>query len=92
MLRDDGAIDRRAPRNVLGEPNWEVTMTNQKFIIQPHFRLQVWVADEKGYFRDEGLDDVFQETVKTTEGKSHDQNGAKSGSPIRHSSKAARPT
>ena len=27
-----------------------------KFIIQPHGRLNVWVADEKGYFRDEGLD------------------------------------
>ena len=54
-------------------------MTKQKFIIQPHFRLQEWVADEKGYFRDEGLDYVFEETVKSTEGKSHDQNGAKSG-------------
>ena len=27
-----------------------------KFIIEPHFRLQEWVADEKGYFIDEGLD------------------------------------
>jgi len=27
-----------------------------KFIIQPHGRLNDWVADEKGYFRDEGLD------------------------------------
>src|SRR5437867_10290916 len=25
------------------------------FRIQPHGRLQEWVADEKGYFRDEGL-------------------------------------
>ena len=22
-----------------------------KFIIEPHFRLQEWVAEEKGYFR-----------------------------------------
>mgnify|MGYP002651078111 CR=1 FL=1 len=31
-----------------------------KFIIQPHGRLQEWIADEKGYFRDEGLDYEFQ--------------------------------
>jgi NitT/TauT family transport system substrate-binding protein len=29
------------------------------FKIQPHSRLQEWVAEEKGYFRDEGLDYVF---------------------------------
>ena len=28
----------------------------EKFIIQPHGRLQEWIAHEKGYFRDEGLD------------------------------------
>jgi ABC-type nitrate/sulfonate/bicarbonate transport system substrate-binding protein len=27
-----------------------------KFTIQPHGRLQEWIADEKGYFRAEGLD------------------------------------
>ncbi len=27
-----------------------------KFMIQPHGRLNDWVADEKGYFRDAGLD------------------------------------
>ena len=31
-----------------------------KFIIQPHGRLQEWIADAKGYFRDEGLDYEFQ--------------------------------
>jgi NitT/TauT family transport system substrate-binding protein len=30
-----------------------------KFTIQPHGRLQEWIADEKGYFRDEGLDYEF---------------------------------
>ena len=35
-------------------------MRNQKFIIQPHFRLQEWVAEEKGYFKDEGLDYEFR--------------------------------
>ncbi len=29
------------------------------FRIQPHSRLQEWVAEEKGYFRDEGLDYEF---------------------------------
>ena len=24
-----------------------------KFVIEPHFRLQEWVAEEKGYFRAE---------------------------------------
>ncbi|HSR22033.1 MAG TPA: hypothetical protein VLW53_00670 [Candidatus Eisenbacteria bacterium] len=30
-----------------------------QFRIMPHGRLQEWVADEKGYFRDEGLDYEF---------------------------------
>jgi NitT/TauT family transport system substrate-binding protein len=30
-----------------------------RFRIQPHGRLQEWVAEEKGYFRDEGLDYEF---------------------------------
>jgi len=54
-------------------------MKNQPFIIQPHFRLQEWIAEEKGYFRDEGLDYVFEETIKSTDGKAHDTSGAKSG-------------
>ena len=29
------------------------------FKIQPHSRLQEWVAEEKGYFSDEGLDYIF---------------------------------
>ena len=49
-----------------------------KFVIQPHFRLQEWVAEEKGYFKDEGLDSVFQEEVQKTDGKIHDQ-GVKKG-------------
>ena len=31
-----------------------------KFTIQPHGRLQEWIAHEKGYFRDQGLDYEFQ--------------------------------
>ena len=32
-----------------------------KFVISPHFRLQEWVAEERGYFRDEGLDYEFRD-------------------------------
>ena len=30
-----------------------------KFVIGPHMRLQEWVAEEKGYFKEEGLDYEF---------------------------------
>jgi len=43
-----------------------------KFIVEPHFRLQEWVAEEKGYFRDQGLDYVFRELIQATDGKIHD--------------------
>jgi ABC-type nitrate/sulfonate/bicarbonate transport system substrate-binding protein len=36
-----------------------------RFLITPHFRLHEWVADEKGYFRAEGLDYEFREVFKT---------------------------
>jgi ABC-type nitrate/sulfonate/bicarbonate transport system substrate-binding protein len=36
-----------------------------KFVISPHFRLQEWVAEEKGYFRDEGLDYEFRDNWGT---------------------------
>jgi NitT/TauT family transport system substrate-binding protein len=36
-----------------------------KFRIEPHGRLQEWVADEKGYFRDEGLDYEFLTSYAT---------------------------
>jgi hypothetical protein len=48
-------------------------MPKHKFIIEPHFRLQEWVAEEKGYFKDEGLDYEFREQVQATDGKIHDQ-------------------
>ena len=44
-----------------------------KFIIEPHFRLQEWVADEKGYFIDEGLDYEFRELLRSSDGKIHDK-------------------
>jgi hypothetical protein len=42
-----------------------------KFVIQPHFRLHEWVAEEKGYFKDEGLEYDFREEVKSSDGKVH---------------------
>src|SRR3989475_9983556 len=32
-----------------------------KFVISPHFRLQEWVAEEKGYFKAEALDYEFRD-------------------------------
>jgi hypothetical protein len=47
-----------------------MTMAKEKFIIEPHFRLQEWVAEEKGYFKDEGLDYIFRELVQSSDGAS----------------------
>jgi ABC-type nitrate/sulfonate/bicarbonate transport system substrate-binding protein len=46
----------------------------EKFIISPHFRLQEWVAEEKGYFKAEGLDYEFRGVWKTH--KTPDRSGA----------------
>jgi hypothetical protein len=53
------------------QPTTEEAMS--KFIIEPHFRLQEWVAEEKGYFKEEGLEYEFRELVQATDGKIHDQ-------------------
>ncbi len=47
-------------------------MSTKPFVIDPHFRLQEWVAEEKGYYADEGLAYVFREQVQATDGKIHD--------------------
>jgi ABC-type nitrate/sulfonate/bicarbonate transport system substrate-binding protein len=46
-----------------------------KFVIEPHFRLQEWVAEEKGYFREEGLDYEFKEFIRSTDGAHHETAG-----------------
>src|SRR3979490_2100311 len=46
-----------------------------RFIVEPHFRLQEWVADAKGYFRDQGLDYEFRELMRSTEGQHHNKGG-----------------
>jgi NitT/TauT family transport system substrate-binding protein len=49
-----------------------------KFVIQPHVRLQEWVADEAGYFTEEGLDYEIEEqglagaSRTTTSVRAHD--------------------
>jgi NitT/TauT family transport system substrate-binding protein len=42
-----------------------------KFIIEPHFRLHEWVAEEKRYFESAGLDYEFRETVQSSDGAAH---------------------
>jgi ABC-type nitrate/sulfonate/bicarbonate transport system substrate-binding protein len=44
-----------------------------KFIIHTHGRLQEWVAEEKGYFRAEGLDYEFRELIRSTGGQHHNK-------------------
>src|SRR5579863_3017154 len=42
-----------------------------KFVVAPHFRLQEWVAEEKGYFAAEGLDYEFREAMDSKTGSGH---------------------
>jgi ABC-type nitrate/sulfonate/bicarbonate transport system substrate-binding protein len=58
---------------VAGARRPEVVMS--RFLIEPHFRLQEWVAEEKGYFRSEGLEYEFQEFVRSTNGQHHAASG-----------------
>lgn len=46
-----------------------------KFMIEPHFRLQEWVAEEKGYFAEAGLDHEFREFIRSTGGAHHATTG-----------------
>ena len=43
-----------------------------KFTIAPHMRLHEWVAEEKGYFTQEGLDYEFREALGSKDAKQHD--------------------
>jgi hypothetical protein len=42
------------------------------FVIAPHMRLQEWVAEEKGYFVEAGLEYEFREQLNSKDGKFHD--------------------
>src|SRR4029077_4824500 len=41
------------------------------FVVAPHFRLQEWVAEEKGYFAAEGLEYEFREALDSKSGSGH---------------------
>jgi hypothetical protein len=43
-----------------------------KFVIAPHMRLHEWVADEKGYFTEVGLDYEFRSALKSEDTSGHD--------------------
>ena len=43
-----------------------------KFVIAPHMRLHEWVAEEKGYFTDAGLDYEFRDELRSPAGRLHD--------------------
>lgn len=43
-----------------------------KFVIAPHMRLQEWVAVEKGYFDQVGLDYSLEDQLVSASGKLHD--------------------
>ncbi|HEY1365346.1 MAG TPA: hypothetical protein VGF60_24090 [Xanthobacteraceae bacterium] len=45
------------------------------FIIQPHGRLQEWIAHERGYFRDEGLDYEFKAGLSAARARQVDGSG-----------------
>src|SRR5579863_7754443 len=47
-------------------------MSRTKFVIAPHMRLQEWVAEEKGYFKAEGLEYDFLDELVSKDGKKHD--------------------
>src|SRR3954464_11292975 len=43
-----------------------------KFVIAPHMRLHEWVADEKGYFTDPGLDYELRSALNSDDPSGHD--------------------
>ncbi len=43
-----------------------------RFVIAPHMRLHEWVAEEKGYFADAGLDYEFRDELVSDAGMRHD--------------------
>jgi hypothetical protein len=59
-----------------------------KFTIQPHGRLQEWIGDEKGDFRDEGLEYEFSHGLSAASEKKIDPRWG-GRSPPAHSSRTA---
>jgi ABC-type nitrate/sulfonate/bicarbonate transport system substrate-binding protein len=65
------AVNNKTPGVCAGKYKARIAMA--KFVIEPHFRLQEWVAEEKGYFRAENLDYEFRELIRSTEGQHHNK-------------------
>lgn len=47
-------------------------MAKRKFVIAPHMRLHEWVAEEKGYFAEEGLEYEFHDPFAVKDRPVHD--------------------
>ena len=47
-------------------------MSDNKFIVAPHMRLHEWVARDKGYFLEEGLNCEFSGQLASRDGRIHD--------------------
>lgn len=57
---DRRSLSRREAHPSVGDTPAETEDTDMaRFVIQPHVRLQEWVAEEHGYFTEEGLDYDF---------------------------------
>src|SRR6185437_15309669 len=63
----------KAPSWWSSKPTERKEIAMGKFIVEPHFRLQEWVAEEKGYFRAESLDYEFRELIRSTGGQHHNK-------------------
>ena len=50
----------------------EKEMKMVKFVIAPHMRLHEWIAVEKGYFDEVGLDYVLEDQLLSATGERHD--------------------
>ncbi len=50
----------------------EKEMKMAKFVIAPHMRLHEWIAVEKGYFDEVGLDYVLEDQLLSATGERHD--------------------
>src|SRR5437764_8828030 len=73
----DGGVAATPPGMAKGmrdhQISWRLGMG--KFTIQPHGRLQEWIADQKGYFRDEGLDYELSPGLSASSEKKLDASG-----------------
>jgi hypothetical protein len=75
MRRKPGARLRDTPHAQPGEVRVIRRSVMAKFTIQPHGRLQEWIAHENGYFRAAGLDYEFRGGLSAQRKKEVDAGG-----------------